>query len=164
MKKLIILLLFTFLLAGAVDGYCNETITYSDSQNYTITNTCYAEDDGAIAIGSALLGLAVMLLLIFVGYIIYNEDTIISILAWLLWYIALFVPLFVVRVILSSTYINTFSYDLLSTFFVIYLIFYGFMFLMLLIYFLTIILSYLFPKHFFKEKRTGWKDYKNPKI
>lgn len=103
MKKTFIWIVILFLLSCNVFAYCNETISYSDSQNYSIVRSCTPTYDNYsfISIIFVLLFMASFLILgiyvverVWVKTLLVNALTLVSILVmrFISWFVSITNP------------------------------------------------------------------------
>ena len=148
---------------GYVTGAFELTETGTANNETILSAISGGGNDSGITLSSTLLCLALMGFLGFFGYVLYREDSFIFIVGYLLWYIAMLIPLVIIRIILNTYLLNPNMESLLSLFYMVYLLFYGFMVLLLIVYFMALTLSYLFPDiAFFKRKKKSWDKYRRP--
>jgi len=150
--------------------YLNSIDTFLESGLCYVADTasqCSAsaiiwnESDGGkpvLMIALAILAFAMMGFLSYFGWTFtqVSSDDYTYYLSYLLWYIALLIPLFIIRMIERSLDPSlTQILSLLNTFYVVYMIFYGFMVLMLVVYFFVMYMSWLKW-----NKQPAWKQRK----
>ena len=142
-----------------------ETCYYFRGQNTTNSNETYItgctktiEEEGKSlsAIALSVLAFAILVLFSYLGSVFYKEQNFTFYFSYLFWYMALLVPLFVIRIIILWTdTTKTGVLALLNTLYIVYLWTYFFLVFMLVVYFIVLVLSWL------NFRRTpGWKKRK----
>jgi hypothetical protein len=133
---------------GTSHGFSNF---YFEVNKNVIETSVYGDTEIGIIIAIGIFLVALIGLFSYLGYIFYKAQDMSFFLCFLFWYIAMLIPLFIIRMISSLTLINTNLKELLSTMYTVYLIFYGFMILFLIIYLMALVMGYLDW-----QKKPGW--------
>jgi len=113
-------------------------------------------DKDKMIIGVVILMGLVMGLFVFLGYIFYHQDSFVKYLCFVFWYLALLIPLFMIRMIADSSGVTETIASVLNHIYTIYLIFYFFMIAILLIIVIVVYLQYAV-----RDVVPMWKQKKN---
>lgn len=122
-----------------------------DGIDYSINNNT------PLILGISFVCLMIILLFSFLGYIFSKEDNFLFYLCYMFWLIALLVPLYLIRLVVNLTRLDSNVLTLLDTFHTIYWIVFFALFVMMVIYFVVLVLVWLYEIAFVKKKKVHKK-------
>lgn len=113
------------------------------------------QNDGYFGIGFIFLLLVMMSFFGFMGYMFSKEENYTYFMSYLFWYIALFFPLYGMRVLRSMVFISPYLVNLVNGLYRVYLVLYAILFVFFIAYLLILMLSWLI----YQKKPPYWKKY-----